>query len=71
MAPSQIALTAVLYAANKAQANSDVYVTDILFAGCSHDKLHHIKDADKKLHLMVKAIQVPPKGQGAGSGAET
>lgn len=61
MAPSQIALTAVLYAANKAQANSDVYVTDILFAGCSHDKLHHIKDAVKKLHLMVKAIQVPPK----------
>ncbi|EEC03855.1 Cdk activating kinase, putative [Ixodes scapularis] len=37
------------------------YVTDILFAGCSHDKLHHIKDAVKKLHLMVKAIQVPPK----------
>ncbi|KAG0424751.1 hypothetical protein HPB47_028044 [Ixodes persulcatus] len=54
MAPSQIALTAVLYAANKAQANSDVYVTDILFAGCSHDKLHHIKDAVKTFHKTMK-----------------
>ncbi|KAH7951813.1 hypothetical protein HPB52_013320 [Rhipicephalus sanguineus] len=61
MAPSQIALTAVLYAANKAQANFETYITDFLFAGSPRETLHHIKDTVKKLWLMVRAIEVPPK----------
>lgn len=61
MAPSQIALTAVLYAANKAQVNYDTYLADVLFPGSPREKLHHVKDAVKKLFLMVKSIQVPPK----------
>uniref|UniRef100_A0A6M2E736 Cyclin C-terminal domain-containing protein n=1 Tax=Amblyomma tuberculatum TaxID=48802 RepID=A0A6M2E736_9ACAR len=61
MAPSQIALTAVLYAANKAQANFETYITDVLFANSPREKLHHVRDTVKKLYLMVRGIEVPPK----------
>ncbi|XP_064472202.1 cyclin-H-like [Ornithodoros turicata] len=61
MAPSQIALTAVLYAANKAQSSYDAYVTDVLFANSSRETLQHIRDTVKRLWLMVKSIEVPQK----------
>lgn len=61
MAPSQIALTAVLYAANKAQSNYESYITDVLFASSPREKLQHVRDTVKRLWLMVKSIEVPPK----------
>jgi len=58
--PSQIALSAVVYAASKVRVNLDGYLTDLLFVD-RIDEIQYLQRAMSTLWTMVNSLEGPPK----------